>query len=64
MKNKYEVSAWAIVEAHNEGEARDTLDNILEQNLRTHDGFLGYGVSAVCPFYDEDEAPFCEECEE
>ena len=63
MSNKYEVSAWAIIEARSECEARDELDTILQKALQTN-GLLGYEVSGVCPFYDEDEAPFCEDCEE
>ena len=36
MSNKYEVSAWAIIEARSECEARDELDTILQKALQTN----------------------------
>ena len=65
MSNKYEVSAYVIVEGATESDASQQVHDIIGHAVRNYDGFLGYGVTAVCPFYDDDEQPpFCEECEE
>ena len=64
MSNKYEVNAWVVVEGVSEAEASQQAHDIIGHAVRNYDGFLTYGVNGVCPFYDEGEAPFCEDCEE
>jgi hypothetical protein len=63
MSNKYEVSAYVITEGLTEDDAQAEVHTAMEGLLRHHDGILEFGITGVCPFYDED-APYCEECEE
>lgn len=64
MSNKYEVNAWIVVEGTSEDEAKDLVYDAISTAFQQRDGFLSWGTTSACPFYDEGEAPYCEDCEE